>query len=72
MELGLGGAFYYTCNTYTQCKIQMPTRSYFYNNSADNAGGAVKWDDLEPVNILGSTFNNNFAYLYGDNIACFP
>ena len=40
----------------------------FIDNSADNAGGAVKWTTIEPE-ISNLTFGNNFASLYGDNIA---
>jgi hypothetical protein len=43
----------------------------FSNNSAANAGGAVKWDDLEPLNIMSNIFSSNKAGLYGNNVASF-
>ena len=43
----------------------------FTNNYADNSGGAVKWDDVEPFNVEDGFFKNNSAYLYGNNIASF-
>jgi hypothetical protein len=49
------------------------TTSYFINNSAADAGGAIKWDDLEP-NFDTTVFkrmHNNTAKLYGNDIACF-
>lgn len=50
----------------------MDGNSIFKNNSADNSGGAIKWDDIEPTNILLNKFINNSATIYGDNIGCFP
>jgi hypothetical protein len=45
---GLGGAIYYTCGLSYNCNINMLGYNYFGHNRADNAGGAIKWDDLEP------------------------
>lgn len=33
----------------------------FIANIAGDAGGGVKWDLLEPNNILNSTFSDNYA-----------
>jgi hypothetical protein len=43
----------------------------FKNNHADNSGGGIKWDDLEPDFDNTTSYENNFAFLYGDDIACF-
>ncbi len=41
------------------------------NNWAANAGGGIKWDDIEPTFDGTTTYENNTGYLYGDNVACF-
>jgi hypothetical protein len=69
---GYGGGVYYTCQLSYKCEVNM-TNSFFVNNSAYDAGGAIKWDELEP-NFDSKVFDrmhNNKAGLYGDNIACF-
>ena len=43
---------------------------YFYNNTADIKGGAIYWDELEPI-MKNISYKNNSAGKYGDNIACF-
>ena len=45
--------------------------NYFSSNSADNAGGALKWTTIEPE-MSEQTFDDNSAKLYGDNIAAIP
>jgi len=45
---GLGGAIYYTCTTNYDCDVAITDDNIFKDNSAENAGGAIKWDDLEP------------------------
>ena len=46
-------------------------KNSFTNNYAENSGGAVKWDDVEPWRVEDSHFDNNSAYLYGDDIGSF-
>lgn len=45
---GLGGAIYYTCIRYL-CNVYMGNGNSFDGNYAANSGGALKWDDLEPI-----------------------
>ena len=49
----------------------MEGNNSFVSNSADNAGGGIKWDDVEPAFNDEIFYSNNYASLYGDNIACF-
>lgn len=50
----------------------MENTNSFINNNADNAGGGIYWENIEPLNILTeSKFIENTAFLYGNNIACF-
>jgi hypothetical protein len=49
----------------------MEGNNRFINNSADNSGGGIKWDDLEPSFINDVFYSGNSATLYGDNIASF-
>ena len=49
----------------------MEGNNSFVSNSAENAGGGIKWDDVEPVFNDEIFYSNNYASLYGDNIACF-
>ena len=44
----------------------------FTNNSADNVGGGINWDTVEPNFDTSTTYINNSAKNYGNNIACFP
>ena len=39
---------------------------------AENAGGAIKWEDIEPLFSNETFYSNNSALLYGDNISSFP
>jgi hypothetical protein len=51
----------------------MSGKNKFTNNYADNSGGAIKWDDLEPeIAFFSVTYINNIAKLYGNDIASFP
>ena len=68
-EMGEGGGIYYSCDTTTSCKLIANTNT-FQNNYADNAGGAIKWDPLEPT-FSTNTYKNNSAYLYGNDVASF-
>jgi hypothetical protein len=45
---GLGGGLYYTCGPAFLCEMTMSGNNYFSKNYADNSGGGIKWDDLEP------------------------
>jgi len=45
---GSGGAIYYTCTTNYDCDVTITDDNIFKDNSAENAGGAIKCDDLEP------------------------
>ena len=49
----------------------MEGNNSFVSNSADNAGGGIKWDDVEPSFKDNIFYSNNSATLYGDDIACF-
>lgn len=53
------------------CNMTVDGDNSFTNNYAENSGGAVKWDDLEPKNLELSYFHNNSAYLYGNDIGSF-
>lgn len=68
---GSGGALYYTCEPdFLNCKLNIES-TYFLGNYAAVKGGAIYWDILEPV-MTSDTFSSNKAFLYGDNIGCFP
>ena len=72
---GYGGAIYQTCSEFESCLliINDNERNSFINNYAENSGGAIYWDVLEPLmNVTNLTLVNNSAYLYGDDFACFP
>jgi len=45
--------------------------SFFELNYAENSGGAINWDPLEP-SFEGNSYSNNTATLYGNDIASFP
>ena len=49
----------------------MSNQNQFILNYADNAGGAIKWDEVEPNFEDNTTFSKNNAGLYGNNIASF-
>ncbi|CDW85156.1 UNKNOWN [Stylonychia lemnae] len=69
--LGSGGAVYFTCNSdLLNCKLTISGVNTFKDNYAQIQGGAIYWDELEPIfqqeNI---NFINNSADQYGDDIA---
>ena len=68
---GYGGGLYYTCQSTNLCEINITANNNFTSNYAANSGGGIKWDDLEPNFDSSNYYMDNFAYLYGDNIACF-
>ena len=70
--MGSAAAFYYTCDEdYLDCKLELADTNVFDTNFADIKGGAIFWDVLEPVFGNKTTFSNNVAVLYGNNIATF-
>eukprot|EP00347_Sterkiella_histriomuscorum_P017660 403348489 len=69
-----GGAIYFQCDylTGTTCILQANEEVQFINNSAGISGGALFWNDVEPVyNISNLKFLNNKALIYGDNVGSF-
>ena len=68
---GLGGAIYYTCDNSYLCQVNITNYNSFVDNYAANSGGAIKWDDLEPIFDESNQYINNYAALYGNNIASF-
>ena len=47
---GYGGGLYFTCSSADYlCKVLMNGKNEFKKNNAENAGGGIKWDDIEPV-----------------------
>eukprot|EP00347_Sterkiella_histriomuscorum_P001801 403370625 len=71
--VGSGGAIFYTCDEVSKnCKLDISNNNTFKNNFAFTQGGAINWDTLEPTFSKSlSTFYNNSALLYGDDIASF-
>ena len=49
----------------------MNGKNIFKENKAENAGGGIKWDDVEPEFLDEVNYANNTATLYGNDIACF-
>ena len=69
-----GGAIYYTCGGFLTCSVELSGNT-FKNNTAGNAGGAIKWFDVEPKGLEdedNNQFIDNKAIVYGDDIASFP
>eukprot|EP00347_Sterkiella_histriomuscorum_P006984 403350694 len=71
--VGSGGALFYTCDEVSKnCKLDISSNNTFKNNFAFVMGGAINWDTLEPTfSKTLSTYSNNSALLYGDDIASF-
>ena len=47
-------------------------KNYFINNQATLQGGAIYWDELEPIfTEQTAIFDKNSVGYYGNNIACF-
>lgn len=68
---GFGGAIFFTCDPEYNCRVDIRDINHFNYNEAENAGGAIKWDPVEP-NFDGTTvYSSNTAGLYGDDIASF-
>ena len=46
---GYGGGLYFTCSSADYlCLVIMNGKNEFKENKAENAGGGIKWDDIEP------------------------
>lgn len=46
---GKGGGMYYSCKNTEKCRLTMNGNHTFKGNKAENAGGAIHWDMLEPI-----------------------
>jgi predicted outer membrane repeat protein len=77
---GAGGAIFYECDENTRdCLFDM-AQTTFTSNYAEIKGGAIHWDNLEPIfggltspsNTKSNQFRSNKAGRYGDNISTFP
>ena len=56
----------------TSCILKALEGVQFINNSAGISGGAIFWNDIEPLfNISNLKFSNNKALIYGDNVGSF-
>eukprot|EP00347_Sterkiella_histriomuscorum_P019434 403341642 len=71
--VGSGGVIYHTCDSTSQnCKLDISQENIFKDNFAAIQGGVLYWDTVEPIiSLTQSTYVNNFAGFYGNNIACF-
>lgn len=68
---GSGGAIYFHCNPdYLNCKLIIQ-KTTFQNNFASIKGGTIYWDEVKPIIDRLTTFSNNNALLYGNDIAAF-
>ncbi|CDW74982.1 UNKNOWN [Stylonychia lemnae] len=70
---GSGGAIFYTCNSDTlNCQLQFAGTNNFKSNQARIQGGAIFWDQLEPVfNQNNLVFSQNQATQYGNDIGSY-
>ena len=70
-----GGAIYFGCQDYysknLNCKLKI-TNTSFNSNKGKVLGGAIHWEDLDPILDSSNEFNNNTSNSYGDDISCFP
>ena len=48
---GNGGAIYYICTLQIVCTLKVIGKNKFISNFAQNSGGAIKWDDIQPIFI---------------------
>lgn len=73
-EAGTAGCLYYNCDiTVQQCLMVLNNSNNFTQNVAYLQGGALTWDVLEiEFNASDTTFSNNTALLYGDDISAVP
>ena len=68
---GQGGGLFYLCESAYKCTVDIKESNSFNDNYAADAGGGIKWNQLEPNFDGTTTFSGNYAALYGDDIACF-
>ena len=70
-----GGGLYTSCDsTSYNCALTFSGLNTFMNNSANQSGGAIYWNDVEPkYTSLKSqfSFTNNRATIYADNIGAY-
>ena len=62
-------------NIMTDPNLSFPTillRNIFINNGAETEGGALKWFGNLPHNLSSNIYENNFAKVYGNNVANRP
>jgi hypothetical protein len=62
-----GGGIYFGCSI-DGCQLYFNS-DHFENCSSANVGGAIAWIYDEPIDIGTTTFTNNNAVLYGDDIS---
>jgi hypothetical protein len=62
-----GGGIYYGCSI-DGCQLYF-NNDHFENCSSATVGGAIAWIYDEPVDIDTTTFTNNNAVVYGDDIS---
>jgi hypothetical protein len=65
-----GGGIYYGCSI-DGCQLYFDN-DHFENCSSATVGGAIAWVYDEPVDINTTTFTNNNAFEYGDDISAVP
>ena len=67
-----GGAILFSCvnigvTTSDWCSLTI-SNTLIVNNTAGQAGGAIKWNSYEPT-LINVTFGNNSAAVYGNDMA---
>jgi hypothetical protein len=62
-----GGGVYYSCSL-SGCQLYF-TSNTFTDNQSSSIGGAVSWTYSKPDGLEGSTFSNNVAALYGNDVS---
>lgn len=62
---------YFGCDSSYKCTLKMSGINKFTDNYADNSGGGIMWDTVEPTFINDVSYKDNWAFLYGNDIACF-
>lgn len=65
-----GGGVYYGCSI-DGCQLYFDN-DHFENCSSATVGGAIAWVYDEPIDINTTTFTNNTAVEYGDDISAVP
>ena len=74
---GQGGAIYYSCmgegeyEGNNSCNVSLSGYNEFYNNSAEDEGGAIMFTHYPIVELDPATFINNSAP-YGSNYGSYP